>query len=109
MNGQSEQPPPSGKSRRWGVLLFTLAGLLVLYATYRISLRVSVNSRLDAIRSAGFPATCAELDKWYMEPPAGQNGADIYVRAFAQFEMWTNSLPKESSALTNFTGRSRHS
>jgi len=109
MNGQPEQVPPSGKPRRWRVLLFTLAGLLVLYAAYRIALRVSINSRLDAIRSAGFPATSAELDKWYVQPPAGQNAADIYTEAFAHYEMWTNSLPRESSALTNLTGRSRHS
>jgi hypothetical protein len=96
MNGQPEQVPPSGKSRRLKIALLVLAGLIVLYLVYRHSLSVAIQSRLDAIRHAGYPATCAELDKWYPQPPAGQNAADVYNEAFAHYNMWTNSNPERA-------------
>jgi len=39
--------------------------------------------KLDAIRQAGYPVTLAELDGWYVEPPAAENAAPLYAKAFA--------------------------
>jgi type II secretory pathway pseudopilin PulG len=42
-----------------------------------------IQSKLAAITAAGEPVTPAELDKWYVEPPASENAAEIYAQAFA--------------------------
>jgi hypothetical protein len=42
-----------------------------------------IKSKLAAITAAGEPVTPAELDKWYVEPPASENAAEIYAQAFA--------------------------
>jgi hypothetical protein len=93
--------------KRRNIILPVVAGLIVLYAGYRLCLRYAVQSRLDAIRQAGYPATWAELDKWYRQPSAGENAADIFGNAFAHYQMWTNQLPLPSEAdATNRTRRS---
>jgi hypothetical protein len=75
---------------------FILLGLVALYFVYHLVLSLVIQERINSIRRAGFPATCAELDKWYVQPPAGQNAADIYAEAFTHFETWTNKLTKSS-------------
>jgi hypothetical protein len=42
-----------------------------------------IQARLAAIREAGEPATPAELDAWYVEPPTNENAAPLYAEAFA--------------------------
>ena len=42
-----------------------------------------VEAKLAAIRQAGEPVTLAEVDAWYVEPPAGENAAPLYAEAFA--------------------------
>ncbi len=64
-----------------------------MYFIYRYGLARSIQRRIDAIHHAGFPATAAELNAWYVQPPPGENAADIYTQAFAHFEMWTNEEP----------------
>jgi hypothetical protein len=91
MNGQSDQVPPNGKPRRWRTLLFALAGLIVLYFAYRHGLSAAIQARIDAIHRAGFPATCAELNTWYPQPPAGQNAADLYEEAATHYNKWTSN------------------
>jgi len=39
-------------------------------------------AKLESIRQAGYPVTLTELQAWYVEPPAGQNGAAAYQQAF---------------------------
>ena len=68
---------------RRNIILLVVASLVALYTGYRLSLRHAVQSRLDAIRQAGYPATCAELDQWYRQPLVGENAADIFREAFA--------------------------
>ena len=90
MNGPSSQVPPNRKTRRLKIVVLIFVGLIALYSIYRLSLSFGIQRRLDAIHHAGFPATCAELDKWYPQPPAGENAADVYKEAFAHYAMWTN-------------------
>ena len=91
MNSQPEQVPPTGKSRHLRTVVFVLLGLVALYGIYRYSLYSAVQRRLNAIHRDGFPSTCAELDRWYPQPPAGENAADFYQEAFAHYSAWTNS------------------
>jgi len=101
MNGPPPQVPPNRKTHRFKVVVLIFVGLIALYFVYRYTLSRSIQTRIDAIHRAGFPATCAELDKWYVQPPPGENAATVYGEAFAHFQMWTNEsdrLPPPSDA-----------
>ncbi|MGA2605032.1 MAG: hypothetical protein ABSG14_12460 [Verrucomicrobiia bacterium] len=83
-----------------------LLGLVALYFIYHLALSLAIQERINSIHRTGFPATCIELDKWYVQPPAGQNAADVYTEAFARFETWTNKLA-ESSIPADSTNKSK--
>jgi hypothetical protein len=72
-------------SRRLRTALVVVLVLAALYATYRYTLYRMVESKLDEIRRQGYPVTVAELDKWYPQPPRGENAADVYTQAFQHF------------------------
>jgi len=77
----------------WGfrLLIVFFAGVLLLIAfvvLYRQSLDRQIESRLEAIRAAGYPVTCMELEAWYEYPPAGENAADVLVEAFSYYDKW---------------------
>ena len=42
-----------------------------------------ISPKLEAIRQAGGPVTLAELSESYVEPPAAENAASLYLAAFA--------------------------
>jgi len=90
MNGQPAPVRPNWKTHPLTIIVLLLVGILASYFIYRHSLTLSVQARIDTIHHAGFPATCAELDKWYLQPPAGENAADVFREAFAHYAMWTN-------------------
>lgn len=50
-------------------------------------------SKLEAIRQAGYPVTLAELHAWYVEPPAGENGAAAYQQAYEALTPGTPGTP----------------
>jgi hypothetical protein len=52
---------------------------------------------VEAIRHEGYPTTLAELNAWYVEPPAARNAAPLYVAAFAAL---TQTNPASPSFLT---------
>ena len=64
-------------------LLVVVLILSALYVAYRYTLRRRVEAKLDEIRKQGYPATLAELDEWYPQPPPGENAADLYLKAFS--------------------------
>jgi hypothetical protein len=90
MNGPPAQVPPNPKARRLKIVALIFVGLIALYSIYRYALARSIQTRIDAIHRARFPATGVELDKWYVQPPAGENAADVYTQAFAHYDAWTN-------------------
>lgn len=106
MNDQPAQVPPNRKTHRLKTIVLVLLGLIALYFVYRQSLSLVVQRRIDSIHRAGFPVTCVELDKWYPQPPAGENAADIFREAFAHYETWTNKQV-QLSAVTNRTTKIR--
>src|ERR1017187_1684210 len=94
MNGQPTPVSPNRKTRCLKIIALIFVSLIALYFVYRHTLTHSIQARIDAIHHAGFPATCAELDKWYPQPPAGENAADTYSNAFAHYQMWTNEADR---------------
>jgi len=41
--------------------------------------------KMDAIRAAGYPVTCAELDNWYSIPDGVDNAADVILNAISYY------------------------
>ena len=76
------------------ILLLIGAGA---FALFRLSLKSKLHARIDAIRAAGYPATCAELDKWYTIPENTENAAYTFIDAFSCYKKWdkeeSESLP----------------
>ena len=72
------------------------------FAIFRISLKSKLQTRIDAIRAAGYPVTCAELDKWYSMPENAENAAYTLMDAFSYYKQWdkdkSKSLPVVSQA-----------
>lgn len=107
MNGQPAQVQPNRKTHRLKIVVFVLVGLIALYTAYRLSLSFAIKRRLDSIHRAGLPATGVEWDKWYVQPPAGENAADVFREAFAHYNSWTNkdeqfSVPADAKDKTRF-------
>ena len=55
------------------------------FAIFRLSLRSKLNARIEAIRTAGYPVTCGELDKWYAIPEDAENAAHTLTDAFSYY------------------------
>jgi hypothetical protein len=71
------------KPRISHVLLALLVLVIAWFAFFRIGLKSQLRTRLQAIRSAGYPATGAELNDWYAMPEGTQNAAYIIMDAFS--------------------------
>jgi hypothetical protein len=63
-----------------------LAIVIGAFVIYRVMARAKLESRLKAMRAAGYPVTPTELDKWYEAPPDGENAADYIVEALAYLQ-----------------------
>ncbi len=64
------------------VLIILLIAGAGAFAYYRLSLKSKLRARIDAIRAAGYPVTCAELDKWYTILENVENAANTIIDAF---------------------------
>jgi len=77
-------------------LILLLVGIAA-FAAYRLRLKAKLNSRIEAIRAAGYPVTCAELDAWYRIPDNAENAAHTILDAFSFYQEWDkdelNALP----------------
>jgi len=62
--------------------------LVIAFFLYRFRLQDVYEEKLDQIRAAGYPATCAELDDWYSIPPGAENAADVFLDAIRNFSNW---------------------
>jgi hypothetical protein len=63
------------------ILLVALVILVGGYGLLRWRLKSQLQRRIDAIRAAGYPVTCAELDKWYSIPNDVENAAEVILDA----------------------------
>ncbi len=53
----------------------------ISYLGYYSFLKMEFSSKTSNIRKAGYPATPEELEKWYPDPPLGENASDFYLKA----------------------------
>jgi len=80
----------TASAKRRKVTFFRVALVLLLatvcaFAIFRLLLRSKLNARIEAIRAAGYPVTCAELDKWYTLPEGVENAAYAITDAFSYY------------------------
>ena len=68
-------------------LLLILIAAFVLFILYNQS---EVEKRLAAIRAAGYPVTCEELDQWYPDVPPEENAANLILQAIDAFVNWND-------------------
>jgi len=92
-----EDKTGSGKRRRLKVshvLIILLLVGIAYFAYYRLSLKSKLQARIDDIRAAGYPVTCAELDKWYTLPENVENAAYTIMDAFSYYKPWDKDESK---------------
>ena len=80
----SEECPSRKKCRGLRACYILLVALVILVSGYgllRWRLKSQLQRRMDAIRAAGYPITCAELDKWYSIPNDVENAAEVVLDA----------------------------
>jgi len=69
--------------RRWvwraGLVL---SGFIILLAIWRLALDRLIAAELASIHEKNYPATLAELNRWYPRVPPGENRAIVLGRAF---------------------------
>ena len=63
------------------VLIILLLVGIGAFALFRLRLKSKLRTRIEAIAAAGYPVTCAELDKWYKIPENVENAADTIIDA----------------------------
>ncbi|MBN2593247.1 MAG: hypothetical protein JXA81_07050 [Sedimentisphaerales bacterium] len=87
----SENEANSGKRFRLKfshVLIILLLICIGVFVYYRLSLKSKLQARIGAIRAAGYPVTCAELDQWYKIPPNVENASYTIIDAFSYYKKW---------------------
>ena len=70
------------------VLLLLLFVGVCTFAIFRLRLKWKLNTRIEAIRAAGYPVTCAELDAWHTIPEDAENAAYTILDALELFHEW---------------------
>lgn len=97
MNNNTTALRKGRKLRVSHVLIILLLIGAVAFAYFRLSLRWKLQARIDAIRAAGYPVTCAELNQWYKIPEDAENAAYTIIDAFSYYQQWNSeelkSLP----------------
>ncbi len=95
----------AGKKRRKikfsHVLIALLLAGVAAFAFFRLNTKFKLRAGIDAIRAAGYPVTCADLDQWYRIPPDAENAAYTIEDAFSFYTVWD----KEKSKSLPLVGR----
>jgi hypothetical protein len=95
MMDENETNP--GKRRRLKVSDVLIIFLLIcvgVFAFFRLTMKSKLQVRIDAIRAAGYPVTCAELDQWYKIPSNVENAAYTIIDAFSYLKKWDKDKSK---------------
>lgn len=85
MNNNETPEKPRRKRKVLKVLIVLLVIVIACFAIFRLTLKSRLQARLTAIRLAGYPATCVELDDWYAIPESVENAADTVTEAFSHY------------------------
>jgi hypothetical protein len=94
MDENKTDPRKRRKLKVSNVLMILLLVCIGLFAYYRLSVKSKLQARIDAIRAAGYPVTCAELDKWYTIPENVENAAYTIMDAFSYYKKWDKDKSK---------------
>jgi len=70
------------------VLLLLLFVGVCAFAIFRLRLKWKLNARIEAIRAAGYPVTCAELNAWHTIPEDAENAAYTILDALEFLHEW---------------------
>ena len=76
------------------ILITLLLTGIGVFAYHRLSLKSRLQTRINAIRAAGYPVTCTELDQWYKIPPNVENAAYTITDAFSYYRLWDKEKSK---------------
>lgn len=79
--------PQRRKLKLWHIGLVMLAVLAVAFGVFRIAVRAKLQSRIRAIRAAGYPVTISELDAWYAIPAYAENAADYITTGLTYLQI----------------------
>jgi hypothetical protein len=71
--------------RRYKILIALFLILAGGFIAWRMYANHEVETRLAAIRAAGYPVTPVELDAWYPQVPPEENAAIVLLEAFQYF------------------------
>jgi len=74
------------KRKAYRILIVLLLIGAAAFTLYRLSLKKKLQARIEAIRAAGYPVTCEELDQWYSIPETAENAAYIILDAFEYYQ-----------------------
>jgi len=103
MNENEIAPKKRSKFRiSYALIILLLTGVGV-FAYHRLSLKSKLRTKIDAIRAAGYPVTCTELDQWYKIPPNVENAAYTFMDAFSCYKKWD----KEKAEPLPLVGRAK--
>jgi hypothetical protein len=84
-------------AKGWLVLIcagITLGLVFVLaVAVYMLGVRGDTNDLVSELSDRGWPATLAELNDWYEQPPPDENAATLYIEAI-ELSAITNDAPE---------------
>lgn len=94
MNDNETVPEKRRKLKVSNILIILLLIGLAAFAVFRLRLRSKLRARMAAIRAAGYPVTCAELDKWYTIPENAENAAYTIIDAFSYYKLWGKDKSK---------------
>lgn len=79
------QRRPRRKHRLWLVVTLVVFAALAGWIVFRFSIKARLKAEIEAIREAGYPVTCQELDEWYNLPAEAGNAADVILDAALHF------------------------
>jgi hypothetical protein len=82
MNEKETAPGKRFRLKFSHVLIMLFLAGIGAFVLFRLRLKSKLQARIDAIRAAGYPVTCAELDKWYTIPENVENAAHTIIDAF---------------------------
>jgi hypothetical protein len=99
----TENPKTPWKLKTSHVLLALLLIAIGCFVLFRVSLKSKLRKRLDAIRAAGYPVTCIQLNTWYSIPEGAENAAHTILDAFTYYQEWTG----EESEILPIMGRAQ--
>ena len=89
MSKNDRHPKTRWKPKLYHGFIALALVIVAFFVLLRFGLKSELEKRFDAIRAAGYPVTCTELDEWYCIPAGSQNAADSFVEAFSYHQQWT--------------------